>query len=48
MPVIPEMNAVWAGYGDAMTNISLGADPVESMNTAVEQINNAIENRGDG
>lgn len=43
MPAIPEMQAVWAAAGDALTNISLGEEGVASMETAVEQINNAIE-----
>lgn len=43
MPAIPEMSAVWAAAGGALTLISQGADPVESMNTAVVQIEDAIE-----
>ncbi len=42
MPAIPEMGSVWKGWGDALTLISQDADPVASMNTAVEQINAAL------
>jgi len=43
MPVIPEMGNVWVAAGDALTNISLGEDPVASVETAVVQIEEAID-----
>jgi maltose-binding protein MalE len=43
MPAIPEMNAVWASSDAALTLISQGEDPVESMNNAVAQIGDAIK-----
>ncbi len=43
MPAIPEMAAVWGSSDAALTLISQGGDPVEAMNTAVEQIANAIQ-----
>ena len=42
MPAIPEMSAVWGAAGDALTNISNGEEPVETMNIAVEQIQDSI------
>lgn len=42
MPAIPEMSAVWGASNSALTSISQGADPEEAMNSAVTQINNAI------
>ncbi|MCU0479625.1 MAG: extracellular solute-binding protein [Anaerolineae bacterium] len=42
MPTIPEMGSVWAGWGNNLTLISQDADPVESMNNAVQQIQDAI------
>ncbi|MDX2077488.1 MAG: extracellular solute-binding protein [bacterium] len=42
MPAIAEMGSVWKGWSDGMTLISQDADPVASMNTAVEQINAAL------
>jgi maltose/maltodextrin transport system substrate-binding protein/arabinogalactan oligomer/maltooligosaccharide transport system substrate-binding protein len=38
MPAIPEMSAVWSAAGNALTLISTGEDPVESMTTASAQI----------
>ncbi len=43
MPAIPEMGAVWAAAGNALTLISTGDDPVTSINDAVAQIGEAIE-----
>jgi hypothetical protein len=43
MPAIPEMGAVWASANDAFTLILQGADPVETLTTANEQIAIAIE-----
>jgi arabinogalactan oligomer / maltooligosaccharide transport system substrate-binding protein len=43
MPAIPEMGAVWAAAGDALTLIAQGNDPVESLTTANEQIALAID-----
>lgn len=42
MPAIPEMGAVWGASDQALTAISLGEDPEAAMNSAVEQIVNAI------
>lgn len=42
MPAIPEMGSVWKGWGDALVLISQDADPVATMNNAVEQINAAL------
>lgn len=42
MPNIPEMAAVWAGAGDALTLISQGQDPVESILNGALQIREAI------
>ena len=42
MPAIPEMGAVWAGAGGALTLIAQGNDPVEALNAAQTQILNAI------
>jgi len=42
MPAIPEMGSVWKGWGDAIVLISQDADPVASMNNAVEQINASL------
>lgn len=43
MPAIPEMAAVWSAAGDALTLISQGSDPIESMTNAVAQIGEAID-----
>lgn len=42
MPAIPQMASVWGASDAALTLISLGEDPVASMETAVVQIKNAI------
>ncbi len=42
MPNIPEMAAVWAGAGDALTLVSQGQDPVESFLNGALQIREAI------
>jgi arabinogalactan oligomer / maltooligosaccharide transport system substrate-binding protein len=43
MPQIPEMGAVWASWGNATTLVGQGEDPVESYETAVIQIAEAID-----
>jgi arabinogalactan oligomer/maltooligosaccharide transport system substrate-binding protein len=43
MPVIPEMNAVWASGNNAFTLILQGADPTETLLTANDQIVEAID-----
>lgn len=48
MPAIPEMGSVWASAGAALNLIATGADPVESMNTAVVQIQEAIAKAASG
>jgi arabinogalactan oligomer / maltooligosaccharide transport system substrate-binding protein len=42
MPAIPEMSAVWGAAGGAMTLLSQGSDPLETANTALAQIEEAI------
>jgi arabinogalactan oligomer / maltooligosaccharide transport system substrate-binding protein len=42
MPAIPEMAAVWGAANGATTLLSQGGEPVETMNTAVTQIEEAI------
>lgn len=42
MPNIPEMAAVWAGAGDALTLVSQGQDPVESFLNGAVQIRESI------
>lgn len=42
MPLIPEIGAVWKGWGDSLNFLSQDADPVVSMNNAVIQINEAL------
>lgn len=42
MPAIPEMAAIWGAMNGATTLISQGSDPVESTNTALAQIEEAI------
>jgi maltose-binding protein MalE len=42
MPAIPQMASVWGSSDAALTLISTGGDPAESMNTAVQQITTAI------
>jgi arabinogalactan oligomer / maltooligosaccharide transport system substrate-binding protein len=45
MPAIPEMGAVWSASDQALTAISLGEDSGTALNTAVDQISGAIEER---
>lgn len=42
-PAIPEMNAVWAAANNALVLTSQGEDPIASFQTAVAQINEAID-----
>lgn len=42
MPQIPEMGAVWTAWGNALTLIGQGDDPVATFNTATDQIAEAI------
>lgn len=42
MPAIPEMGAVWAPAGDALTLISNGSEPVETFTNAYDQIQSNI------
>jgi arabinogalactan oligomer/maltooligosaccharide transport system substrate-binding protein len=46
MPAIPEMATVWGAGAAALNSISTGGDPVEAMNTAVDQMQTAIEVMG--
>ena len=48
MPVIPEMSSVWGAAGDALTNVSLGENPIDSFETAVVQIEESIEEAASG
>lgn len=43
MPAIPEMGAVWAAAGNALTLIAQGGDPASSLVTADAQIAEAIQ-----
>lgn len=43
MPNIPEMSAVWAGAGNALTLVSQGEDPSTSFQDGAAQIREAID-----
>ena len=44
MPVIPEMNAVWSAWNNALTLIHQGTETAEgAFTTAAEQIRTALE-----
>jgi arabinogalactan oligomer/maltooligosaccharide transport system substrate-binding protein len=45
MPRIPEMDSVWTPWTTALKSIILGQDPQEVLTTAVEEIEQAIEER---